>query len=135
MHLNLHETDLFIHLTWHSSSIFEDLQEVCRIFVIFCVAKLFRNNDKNNFASKCKYSEILKQYVKCWLNCWIHGFVSYSFSCITSKKVSPANLRTLEFESIPQLFKAVVKTIIPCKLERPGGMLVGTIPFMCQRPW
>ena len=52
--------------------------------------KLFRNNDKNNFASKCcnffanlcKSSEILEQcHVNWWLDYRIYGSVSYSFSC------------------------------------------------------
>ena len=98
--LNLHETDLLFrylshHLTWHCSSISKictDLQEICSIcsqnFVIVSVAKLIRNNNKNNFASKsCKF---LANLQKSWNNMMsnvgliihrIYGSVSYSFSC------------------------------------------------------
>ena len=65
------------------------------VFVIVSVVKLFRNNNKNNFSSKCckflanlcKSSEILEQcYVKWWLNYRINGYLSYSFSC--TKKIN-----------------------------------------------
>ena len=56
--LNLHQTNLLFrylshHLTWHFSSIYEDLHRYARkiVFVIVACLKLFRNNNKNNFAS------------------------------------------------------------------------------------
>ena len=105
-------------LFWHRIvlvflKICTDLQEICSIRVQNCLcycfwtnsgaqlAKLFRNNNKNNFASKCckflanlfKSSEILEQcHVKWWLNYRIYGSVSYSFSCMygtRTKKVIP----------------------------------------------
>ena len=75
-----------------------DLQDICSIWAQNCfwycfwtilgvqLAKLFRNNNKNNFAliwcksfaNLCKSSEILKQYdVKWWLDYRKYG----SFSC------------------------------------------------------
>ena len=60
------------------------------VFVIVSVVNLFRNNSKNNFASKCckflanlcKSLEILEQcHVKWWLDYRTYGSVSYSFSC------------------------------------------------------
>ena len=51
--LNLHETDLLFHLTWHCSSIYEYLQQMS--------AKLFSNNKKreklhSNAENLCKSS-------------------------------------------------------------------------------
>ena len=60
------------------------------VFVIVSVVKLFRNNNKNNFASKCckflanlcKSSEILEQcHVNCWVDYRIYESASYSISC------------------------------------------------------
>ena len=89
-------------IIWHSIvpvflNICTDLQEICSIWAqnCFCycfwtilgtqLPKLFRNNNKNNFAliccnflaNLCKSSEILKQYdVKWWLNYRKYGSVS-----------------------------------------------------------
>ena len=94
-------------IIWHGIvpvflKICTDLQEICSIWAqnCFCycfwtnigaqLKKLFRNNNKNNFApinckflaNLCKSSENLKQYdVKWWLDYRKHGDVSYSFSC------------------------------------------------------
>ena len=58
LQLNLHQTNLLFrylshHLTWHCSSIYEDLHRYARkiVFVIVECLKLFRNNNKNNCAS------------------------------------------------------------------------------------
>jgi hypothetical protein len=60
------------------------------VFVIVWHLKLFRNNNKNNFALTHKHThsqthtsvQKLKQYdVKWWLNYRKYGSVSYSFSC------------------------------------------------------
>ena len=60
------------------------------VFVIVSDKFYYRNNNKNNFVSKCckflpnlcKSSEILEQcHVNWWLDYRIYGFVSYSFSC------------------------------------------------------
>ena len=64
------------------------------VFVIVFEHLYYRNNNKNNFASKCckflanlcKSSAILKQYdVKCWLNYRIYGYVSHSHLAVTKQ--------------------------------------------------
>jgi hypothetical protein len=69
---------------------------------IVSVIKLFRNNNKNNFASKCckflanlcKSSEILEQcHIKWWLDYSINGSVSYSFSCNFNCKETEIKLK------------------------------------------
>ena len=76
-------------MTWHCSSISEDLHRFAA-FAQKIVFLLFRNNNKNNFESKCykflanlcNSSEMLEQcQVKWWLNYRIYGSVSYSLSC------------------------------------------------------
>ena len=106
--LNLHETDLLFwylshHLTWHCSSISEDVYRFAR-HLLHMNIKLFlllflnnfkcatpRNNNKNNFAfifckflaNLFKFSEILEQhYVKWWLNYrkyWCHIYLAVPF--------------------------------------------------------
>ena len=75
--LDLHETDLLLpylshHLAWHC---FWRFAQICKkvawfaqkiIFVIVSVSKLFRNNSKNNFASKC--CKFLANLQKSWNN-------------------------------------------------------------------
>ena len=86
-------------MTWHCSSIYEDLHRFARnlkqlLVIVFDIDSeqfYYRNDNKNNFLSKCckflanlsKSSEILEQcHVKWWFNYRIYGSVSYSFSCI-----------------------------------------------------
>ena len=89
------------NLTWHCSSISEDLRRFARnLQYMKAKVLLFLNNfrttsPKNSnkyyfaficckfLANLCKSSEILEQcYVKWWLNCRKYGSVSYSFSCM-----------------------------------------------------
>ena len=105
--LNLHETDLLFwylshHLTWHCSSISDNLHRFARnlqhintnLFLLLLLNNLKRatpgNNNKNNFtfifcrflANLCKFSEILEYDVK-WCDYRKYVSVSYSFSCIS----------------------------------------------------
>ena len=100
LQLNLHETNLLFqylshHLTWHCSSIYEDLHRFAQIKTqnCFCycfwtilgaqLIKLFTEAITKTVlrSNLCKSSKILKQYdVKWWLNYRKYGSVSYSFS-------------------------------------------------------
>jgi hypothetical protein len=100
------------HLTIYCFRISENLHEICSIWAqnCFCYCfwtilqqlaslKLFRNNNKNNFALKCckflanlcKSSEILEQcHVKWWLKYRNNRSVSWRLCCILkSIKRSP----------------------------------------------
>ena len=91
------------------------------VFVIFSEQFYYRNNNKNNFASKCckflanlrKSLEILEQcHVKWWLDYRIYaGSVPYSFSCtfvdiVESNFVYQTEISFLfSFKWIPEPFK------------------------------
>ena len=100
------------------------------VFVIVSVVKLFRNNKKNNFASKCckflanlcKSSEILEHcHGKWWLKYQNNRSVSWRLSCKFFRWKS-----WYDFRKISNLIseKIHVDRIFSLRINRPVDMLI-----------
>ena len=105
LQLNLYQTDLLFwylshHLTWHCSSISEDLLNFAAyerkiVFAVISEQSKAHNNNRNNFAlicckflaNLCKFSEILLQcHVKLWVNYRTNGSICLIFNQLYSWK-------------------------------------------------